>query len=93
MGVRVDKTILVLRCRSDAGAVGVVGAVGTRLREAHTLPLFSPPTPEPARAYSVRQGLVHSGPHLSTSEFLKFLSTLLIFSHPPADVISCIAVG
>lgn len=49
---------------SDAGVVSAVGAVGTALREAHTLPLFFPPT-QRAKSYSVSQGLIHSGPHLS----------------------------
>lgn len=71
----------------------MVGAVGTPPREVHTLPLFFPPTLESAKACSISQGLIHAGPHLSISEFLKFLSTLLIFSHPLADVISCVAVG
>lgn len=42
----------------------MVGAVGTPLREAHTLPLFFPPT-HLAKSYCVSQGLIHSGPHLS----------------------------
>lgn len=41
------------------------GAVGSPPREAHTRPLFSPPTLQSAKSYSRSQGLIHSGPHLS----------------------------
>lgn len=42
--VRVDKTALFCSVGSDAGVVSTEGAVGTPLKEAHTLPLFFLPT-------------------------------------------------
>ena len=63
-GVRLDRTIIVFRCRKWSGGRARQGC-GNALREAHTWPLFSPPTPQWARSYSESQDPIHSGPHLS----------------------------
>ena len=69
------------------------GAVGTHSgRCTHSLcsRLLLPSEPDPTPRVKVLFILAHTSP---VSEFLKFLSILLIFSHPLADVISRIAVG
>lgn len=52
--------------------------------------LLLPSEPSPPPKVKVLFILAHTSP---ISEFLKFSSALLIFSHPLADVISRIAVG
>lgn len=63
--VRVDRTIIVFRCRKWKGGGEHGGAVGTPPGGATTQPLFSPPTPSEPDPTLESQGPIHSGPHLS----------------------------
>lgn len=67
-------------------------AVGMALRE-DTWPLFCPPTLNLTKSHSINQDLILSSQHLTHLRIPQVLINITHFSHPQADVISCVSVG